>query len=452
MKKSFIIALFFACILVGCSNLKDQSPKNDVFAKAFTQKEKWWLPIKDPLMDRLSNDLLKQNLDLQIAMQQVKEARALQKIATSSLFPDISIGGFARRGNAINNISTSKPESLANIGLDTSWELDLFGANRAAVRSADARFEEQQALAKDVLRIITADLMLGIVTFRQANEVLKQTELLLKTQGDQVALLKSQADAGLIDEILLDQAIAEQTQTASQIPLSKAAIKSAQYNIEVLLGKPPGSLNNLLQKYQSYELTVPSPKVTMDMPIKSVKSRPDIRAAKFNLLSSKANLEEAEANLWPKISLDQFFGAQGQSKGLKSAGGGQNPLWSFTANLTAPLINFGRLRGAIDEADAHTQQAILVYEKAILLALQDIRTALSDYLNSVNAVTEAMVTLKHRKKTVAIEQERFKAGLTDMINLTIARADLNLSTIKLIGLKANAITAYIRLQKALDIH
>lgn len=85
----------------------------------------------------------------------------------------------------------------------------------------------------------------------------------------------------------------------------------------------------------------------------------------------------------------------------------------------------------------------------MLKALQETRTALSDYLSGLAAVAQQEGALKHRRDAVALAKERFTRGLTDMTDLTTAQTELDEATLTLIERQANAAIAYIRLQKAL---
>ncbi len=164
------------------------------------------------------------------------------------------------------------------------------------------------------------------------------------------------------------------------------------------------------------------------------------------MLAAQADLKKAEADLWPKISIEGFFGVQRTSSGVIASG---NPVWFLTSSIAAPLLNFGRLHSAVDAASARSKEAMHSYENITLLALQEAKTALSDYLNGVNAVNQQTRALKHRQNAVRIAKERFKRGLTDMTELTTAQTELDQATLAMIEKKTAAAIAYIRLYKAL---
>ena len=193
---------------------------------------------------------------------------------------------------------------------------------------------------------------------------------------------------------------------------------------------------------------MPNPEKIIDVNLDKMRSRPDVRAARSEMLSAKAGLELAEANLWPKLSLRSFFGVQEISNGMIEAG---NPIWSLAADISAPVLNFGVLRGAKNAADANSQAAIFVYEKAVLTALQEASTSLSDFLNSVNALEDQEKTIQHRGETIDLARKRYESGLTDMSDLVAAQSDLKRTNLERIDIKLKALQAYIRLQKSLGL-
>lgn len=102
----------------------------------------------------------------------------------------------------------------------------------------------------------------------------------------------------------------------------------------------------------------------------------------------------------------------------------------------------------MDISDAKARVASLNYGNDVLIALQETQTALSDYINDINAVSEQEKALRYRKDTVKLATERLEKGLTDMTDLTTAQSELNQATIILIERRKEAAIAYILLQKA----
>lgn len=434
--------------LSGCAifdiPFADKKPETQKTLPAEQIINRWWVVFNDPMMDRLADELLKQNLDIQIAKTRIDEARGLLKTEESGWFPSVDANGSVSRGN--NRFGTDKIVSISQGGFNAQWELDIFGQTKSSVSAADARVAAQVASADDIKNIMLSELMRGIIEWRQAEETIRETKELLASQDNQIQLFKARSEAGLIDATFLIRAQAERSQTATRLPVAQASADSARFKIDRLLAIPAEQLAFSSQEHVSF--SVPEVNQATGISIDMVRERPDIEALRAQMIAAQADLAKAEADLWPRLTIGAFFGLQEGSGGLPMAA---NPVWLLRSAISAPILNFGRLRGAVDAADARSTIASLNYENGVLLALQETQTALSDYLNGINAVTEQEKALASRKDTVTLATERFEQGITDMTDLTTAQSELNNTTITLIERRAVAAIAFIRLQKALGI-
>jgi multidrug efflux system outer membrane protein len=446
MKNPYFILPVAVLLLFGCSSTA-QHPQHDptpIPPRVAMTTVPWWRAFHDPVIDQLVVHLEKQNIDISIAQARLSEARALKSAARAGFFPDITGKISGSRGNT----NTPDTESFGQAGFDTSWELDIFGRVRAGVNAAEARRLGAEASIDDARNMVLADLVRAVVEWRQAKYTTTETRALLRAQDDQVSLLDSRVKAGLIDASFLERAKAQRAQTATTLPDAKAAANAAQYQMERLLAVRDGTVQTILTRADTKTLFIPAVHAATDISVERLRERPDIRMARANLLAAQANLKQAEANLWPRLNLLAFFGVQDGTNGVFAT---SNPAWSVAPGLTMPLLNFGRLHSQVDAADARTNEAALRYEDTVNRALQETRTALSDYLNGLNAVEAQNRALISRQDTVRIAKERFDRGLTDMTDLTTAQTELDQATLSLIRIKTSAAIAYVRLQKALAL-
>jgi len=442
MRPSLLAACSALILLMGCSTDTDRRAKSMPAPHGLADHQRWWKPMNDPLVDLLADQLVAQNIDMKIAVARMQEARGIRRTAASGFFPQIGLDGNASRGNR----NSTQVDSIAQGGFDASWEIDLFGRVRHGYSAADARVGAAEANAEDVRNSMLAELVRAVIDWRQAQETLRVTKTLLASQDEQISLVRTRTDAGLVDNSELERALAQRQQTATQQPLAMAAAQAAQHQIERLLATEPNTLSDALKAHASDRIRYPQADDVLGIDISNLRHRPDLRAKRAALLASDADLSQAESDLWPKLTLGGFFGGQESSTGALIAG---NPIWSIAAAISMPLLNFGKLRGAIDAADARAQQASLDYENATLSALQETHTALSDYLNGLNAVAQQQQSLEHRKTSVSLANERFTNGLSDMTDLTTAQSELDEATLTQINRQAAAAQAFVRLQKAL---
>jgi NodT family efflux transporter outer membrane factor (OMF) lipoprotein len=449
--KFYLIPIFsISLLLTGCAPapLKQSLKENEAVTASLTQNvaqnATWWKHFNDPLLNDFAGQILDQNLNIQIAQSRLKESRALKTQAIAAFFPEIAAAGSAMR----SNVNLPRLMSLSQIGLDTSWEIDLFGRTRAKNKAADAKQQSQAAALDDARNVIIADLARAVVEWRQAQQTIREINDLLASQNDQISILESRTQAGLMDASFLERAIAQRAQTATTLPQAQGASNAAQYQIERLLAIRDGSIEKKLKDAKPLTIQVPEAITIVKLSIDNLYNRPDIKKARADLLESEAKLKQTEADLWPSLTLSNFYGAQ---KGDIPFGTPSNPLWSLAAGVSAPVFNFGKLRSAVNAADERTKQAALSYENTVNEALQETKTALSDYLNGLNTIAAQAQALKSRQSTVAIAKERFDRGLTDMTDLTTTQTELDQATINMITIKTQAAIAYIRLQKALGL-
>lgn len=446
MKISFFNLFLIIIIVSGCSQLQPiwEKPEEVIEKKEWLEHQKWWVAFDDPLLNQLADQVLTENIDIQIAEARLREANALKIVARAGFFPNILGTASVTRGN----LNSPKLINYSQIGLDTAWEIDIFGMVRASIDAVEATQLAREAGVDYARNIIIADLAKAVIEWRQARHTLNEIKSLLSVQDDQIALLSSRVKAGLIDASFLERARALREQTKITLPQAQAAANTAHYQIEKLINCRDASLTKLLNDARPLLMKVPEPHYLKTISFKSLANRPDIKIAKAELLAASADFRQAEANLWPKISLSTFFGVHDPSNTFFLA---SNPIWSIGSSLTLPIVNFGELRGAVDAADARAQQALLNYENTVNLALQETKTALSDYLNGLSALKDQAQALKNRQNTVRIVQTRFEQGLTDMTDLTTAQTEVNQSTLNLISLATGAAIAYVRFQKALGL-
>lgn len=443
MTHRFIVALCSVALLAGCTHGANKPEITPVSQAVEQHLTPWWQAFDDPLLNSFASQLLKQNLDIKIAEARLEAARAARQSVQAGLWPQIDIKADGNRGNN----KTASPTTQGSAGFDAAWDADVFGRIRANISAADARILSEEAARADIQHVIMADLARAVISWRQARLTTTEIKSLLKAQDDQVSLLQSRNDAGLVDQSVLERAKAQRAQTATTLPQAAAAAAEAQFTIARLLADRDDMVEKMLEAAPTRNMVVPSVDDLNIIDVARIRLRPDIQQARAALLEAQANLRAAEANVWPKITLGAFLGIQDGSGALQLAA---NPLWSIAGGLSAPILNFGRIRSEIDNADAKARAAALQYEDVVNRALAETKTAYVDTVQGLQQVKQQELALHARQDTVRIAKERFERGLTDMTDLTTAQSELDEATVALINLKTTAAIAYIRLQKALS--
>src|SRR5262245_169869 len=140
------VALVLVVCLSGCAmvspQLKPDVPVAGVWnepgpADAAAVSPTWWESFGSAELRSLVAEALAGSPDLAIAAERVHQAEGQVRVAGASLFPMLTAGGDTgtRRtsGNGVTTVASS-----AGLSLTASYEIDLWGKNRAAKRAAES--------------------------------------------------------------------------------------------------------------------------------------------------------------------------------------------------------------------------------------------------------------------------------------------------------------------------
>jgi outer membrane protein, multidrug efflux system len=125
----------------------------------------WWTTFGSSELESLVAEALAGSPDLAIATARVQQAEAQVRVVGASLFPVLSADAGAS-GHRTSTVGGAKGgsaivDSAGSVGLTASYELDLWGKNRAGVRSAEssaaaARFDRDTAQVTLVSGVATS--------------------------------------------------------------------------------------------------------------------------------------------------------------------------------------------------------------------------------------------------------------------------------------------------------
>lgn len=406
-----------------------------------TQAE-WWSTLNDPELTSLIERSIKRNLSLHEAMARVHKARARRGIANAGLFPTLDAAGSAKWNRSSENNASNE---LYSLSFDAGWELDFFGSIRRSLEASQADLEASQEDLHDVLVSLLAEVALNYVEVRTFQCRLAVAEANLAVQNETYQLTLWRYQAGLSDELAMQQARYNLESTRSQIPPLRTGIENAMNRIAVLLGEQPGKVHEELKKLV---LTPAAPlKVAVGVPADILRRRPDVRRAERELAAQTARVGVAMADLYPKLSLSGFVGLEALSlNGLfssatKTATGGSLITW--------PIFRGGTIRQNIEVQSALQEQALIKYEAAVLRALEEVENALVAYAEEQGRRDALFAAEDAAQKASELAQQKYKAGLTDFNNVIEAQRSLLTFQDQLAQSNGAVTSNLVRLYKAL---
>jgi NodT family efflux transporter outer membrane factor (OMF) lipoprotein len=405
----------------------------------------WWSTLNDAELDSLVARAVKGNLDLKNARSRVREARALRGIRKANLFPTLDAEALASKQRSSENSGTGTESKLYTADFDAGWELDIFGGVRRSVEAAQASLEATQEDLYNVLVSLLAEVALNYVEVRTFQARLAVTEANIKTQQKTYDLNQSRYQAGIIDELAVQQSLRILESSRSQIPALMTGLDAAKNRLAVLLGEQPGKLHREL----AVKRPIPElPKtVVIGIPAETLRHRPDIRRAERNLAAQTARIGVATADLYPKFRLIGTIGLESLSS--QDFFEWASRTWSIGPGVSWNIFQGGAIRENIEVQTARQEQALIQYEATVLKAQEEVENILVAYAKEQVRRESLSKAANAAQRAALVAQDQYQAGLVDFNNVLDAQRSLLILQDELDQSNGAVISNLVRLYKAL---
>lgn len=383
----------------------------------------WWQTFQDPVLNALVDRAVQSNTDLKIAQARVREARALRTLVTAEEYPAVDASGAytrIRSSENASNFSSSPWKDLFQLGLDASWEVDIFGGTRRSVEAATADLEASQENLRDVVVSLLAEVAVNYLDLRGNQRRITIARDNIEVQRQTLVLTRAKFQAGLSSELEIAQAEAQLSSTESRVPQFESASRRAIHRLGVLLGMEPGALLDELSV--AVELPVTPPEIPIGLPSDLLRRRPDVRRAERQLAAATARIGIATADLFPRFILTGSAGWQ--SYNASDLISPHSQAFSFGPSIRWPIFDAGRIRANIQVQNARQEQALVQYEKTVLTSLEDVENSLVSY--SREQVTRGYLSqaVDANQRAVEIANELYTQGLVDFLNVLVTQRNL----------------------------
>ncbi|MBA3059176.1 MAG: efflux transporter outer membrane subunit [Gammaproteobacteria bacterium] len=451
------LAAFAAFALSGCASWSDKSAatsavevptqwsttvssdKGPVAASSLAQ---WWQRFNDPVLSALVTQALQANTSIRSAQATLQQARALRDVKTAGMLPGVGASGSAGRSKSGDNDASNS----FRVGLDASWEPDIFGGKRSTLNASEADAQAAQTTLADVQVSIAAEVALAYIQLRGQQAQLLIAQSNFTSQSETLQITDWRAQAGLITSLEVEQARAATEQTRAQVPALQASIAKTRHSLAVLTGQPPDSLQTLI----SSPTPVPqaAPDLALSIPAQTLRQRPDVRTAEHRISAALARVSAADAARYPSFSIGGKLTLGASTLALLTSASSLTS--SLVGNmLSIPLFDGGAARAQVLAQEAALEQARVNYQAVVLTALKDVEDALvalqGDRTRRVhlqNAATAA-------DNAALMAQQRFSSGLIDFQTVLQTQRTLLSAQDSVANNQADISLGHVRLYKAL---
>ena len=339
----------------------------------------WWKQFQDPELDALIEEALSNNHQLRAAAERLERALNHARIAGADLVPSMgfAVNSSRQRQNFIGlplpGFAGRVPQAtytLMGVGLDISWEADLWGRIRSGQVRAGALASAQSADLAAARHSLAGQTAKAWFASTAASLQLALAREMVASYSESSRWVQKRFEAGFQPALELRLVLADLSAAESLVHLRREQLDRGILQIELLAGRYPVGDLKIGEKLPAVSAGVPA-----GLPSELLTRRPDLIAAQRRLMASDAGIVQSQAALHPRFSLTTAGGTATDS--LLSLLNGNYAVWSLLGNLVQPIFQGGRLKRQVEIARSHSEEALEIYTDSVLQAFGEVETALS---------------------------------------------------------------------------
>lgn len=471
MRKIAYGFLFSIAGLTGCSSLNTalsipEKTLPDTFTQTVDKNEgitvasvNWREYFTDNNLQNLLDEAVKNNPDLQMALQRIEISRSSVKLANGALLPQVSlnVGGSVRRfglytmdgaGNSTTQITPGQtiPTNLPDmyLGMQSSWEIDIWEKLRHQRESAISTYLASVEGTNFVISTLVADVASYYTELLALDNELALVQQTITKQQEALEVIQLQKEVGRANELAVQQFHAELLNTKILEKNIQQQVIEVENKINFLLGSYPKPIKRNKDVF-AHELPV---QIASGFPSQLLANRPDIREAEFKIEASKFDLQAAKAAFYPNFNITASLGFQAFNPEFLFSSPA-SIAYSVFGTLVAPIINMNALKAQFNTAQANQLTAMYHYQKTVLNAYVEVANQLVaiQNLQEINLLKTQQNALL--KKSVGTSGELYRTARATYLEVLLAQQNALKSNIELISVIKQQRLSAINIYKAL---
>lgn len=463
--KYFVPILFLGTLLYSCKtpdNIAGKAALNMPFTyignkdTASIAAINWKDYFRDKNLIVLIDTALKNNQDVLIAAQRIKAAQSNVLLNKGALKPVLGVGGTASlrkfglytmdgAGNITTEITPGKivPTDLPDyfVGLQTSWEIDLWGKLRNRKRAAVARFLSSVEGRNMVITNLITELAITYFELQSLDNQLMILDETIALQQDALDIVQVQNEVGTSNLLAVEQYEAQLLNIKTMKLAIQQAITESESKINFLLGRYP-------QSVLRDTIISMTPVIQAGIPSNLLKYRPDIRQAEYELAATKADVKAAKAAFYPTINITGSLGLQAFRTDLIFTTP-ESIAYGVFGNLAAPILNRSAIKAEFRRANASQLEALYNYQKTILNGYVEVYNELA----RIKRLEESYILKKRQTEiltnSINTSSELYNTGRANYLEVLIAQQNALQAKLELAETRKNQNAAMVNIYKAL---
>ncbi|GAB3481398.1 efflux transporter outer membrane subunit [Polaromonas eurypsychrophila] len=412
-----------------------------------TDLSRWWEQQGDPLLVELINAAQAVSPSVASARSRIEQSRASRVAAGAALLPSLDASASVSRGRSQPVTAARAPVGTSSqLGLQTAWELDVFGGRRDSRDAAQLRYEGAQAQWHDARVLVAAETANQYYGLRTCGQLLRVARSDAASRAETGRLAQLSADAGFTapaTAALGRASAADANSRATQ----QAALCELDIKALVALSSMPEP--ELRQKLASAP-TRPAQTATVliaNVPAQALAQRPDVFSAEREVAAASADVGSAQAARYPRLTLNGSVAANTFRSGSVST---DFNTWSIgPLALSLPLFDGGRRAADAEAAQARYDEAAAVYRGRVRQAVREVEEALVTLQSTAARGEDARIAAEGYRAAFAGTEALYKNGLASLVDLEDSRRTQLAAETALLSLQRERSSAWVALYRAM---
>ncbi len=459
-------ALAVAAALAGCVSTPDLGarPKTltaDDLASARSlaaptadwPADAWWTAYGDGQLSGLIEEALQNSPTLAQAQARMRRADAQVGTARAATLPQVTANGQVATTESSRNmgyppfIQSQLPSGFQDNGrvtLDASWDLDLFGRNRAALAAATSEAEAARADAAQARLTLSTAVAGAYADLARLYAQRDAAEGALKVRRQVQDLVAKRVEGGLDSNAELDQAKSATPAAEADLVALDEQIEITRHRLAALLGAGPDRGLDIARPANTALKPFGLPQ---NLSVDLIGRRPDLTAARLRAQAAGKRIDVAKADFYPNINLAAYLGRQ--AIGIDLLTQPESAIGNLGLALRLPIFEGGQLKSAYKGARADYDAAVGAYNETLTGALRDVADAAATSRSIADQLASRRTALAAGENAFRLARLRYENGLSNYITVLTAENDVLAQRRAVAELEARAFTADIALVRAL---
>ncbi|MGJ7569650.1 efflux transporter outer membrane subunit [Variovorax sp. RB2P76] len=418
----------------------------------------WWRQLDDPLLVELIAAAEAASPNVASAAARVAEARSARVQAGAALLPSldgtasgsrgVSGSSFGSGGTASSSsaAAAAAPVTTLQAGLQSKWEIDLFGRLRADRDAAQAKQNSADAKWHDARVAVAAETANAYFAERACQEQLRVSESDARSRSETARLTDLSAKAGFTAPADAALARASASDASGRLTQQRAQCAVQRKALVALSGIDEPTLAQRLAGSPT-QRALPAVGSIASVPAEAISQRPDVYAAELGVASASAEVGSAEAERYPKLTVSGSIGRmQLRTSGFRES----LDTWTVgPVSLTVPLLDGGARQANTDAAKARYTEAVSLYRANVRQAVREVEEALVNLDATDARTTDADSAVKNYQASFDATQARYSSGLASLFELEDSRRTLFTAQTARVSLQRERTEAWVALYRSM---